>query len=132
MPEEYPNFSLNCSEPIFSPIKCNLQTDVIGISLSCHGIFGFQNITLVLGIYLLVSVHVIMPPGNSCAETDNSQYCVDNSEGQNMIYIVFISVLTSKGTVVCGGIYHLRIGVSEKVLHQEGDNDFCHMVRIRV
>ncbi|HRP89507.1 MAG TPA: choice-of-anchor L domain-containing protein [Edaphocola sp.] len=120
--EEYPNFSSNFSEPTFASTVCDSETDVMGIFLSGPGIQGSKNIALVPGTNLPVGLKTITPPGWACAENeDYSAYYVDNSEGQNVIYNGFTTVLTAKAAVTAGETYHLRIGVADVALHSEVD-----------
>ncbi|HRP89171.1 MAG TPA: choice-of-anchor L domain-containing protein [Edaphocola sp.] len=130
--EEYPNFSPNFSESTFTSTVCDPSTDVMGIFLSGPGIQGSKNIALVPDTDLPVGVNTITPPGWACSEgKDYSQYYVDNSEGQNVIYNGFTTVLTAKSEVIPGETYHLRIGVADVALHEEvGGDDLdygdCH------
>lgn len=92
----------------------------MGIFLSGPGISGEQNIALVPGTDIPVGVNTITPLGWNCnGLPDYSQYYVDNTGGQNVIYNGFTTVLTAQAKVIPGATYHLKIGVADGARHPE-------------
>lgn len=104
--EEYPSF--NCS-PSFN--------DVFGFFLSGPGITGpytggAANIALVPGTNLAVSIANIHGPGGSCGPS-NAEYYVDNSSGTQISLNGFTVVLQARAAVVCGEVYHIKLGIAD-------------------
>lgn len=107
--EEYPGNG--CTEP----------NDVMGIFLSGPGISGYQTLSLVPGTSLPVGVNTVNPLGVNCENNQNySQYYVDNTNGQNVIFDGFTTVLTAWAEVSPCDTYHLRIAVADGAWHDGG------------
>ena len=114
--EEYPDMD----DPAYPSTVCDTPNDVMGIFLSGPGINGEQNIALIPGTDIPVGVNTITPPGWNCpGMPDYSQYYVDNTGGQNVIYNGFTTVLTAQAKVIPGATYHLKIGVADGARHPE-------------
>lgn len=114
--EEYPNMN----DSSYPSTVCDTPNDVMGIFLSGPGITGEQNIALIPGTDIPVGVNTITPPGWNCnGMPDYSQYYVDNTGGQNVIYNGFTTVLTAQAKVIPGATYHLKIGVADGARHPE-------------
>ena len=117
--EEYPNMDSVHRYPSDYPATvCDNATDVMGIFLSGPGIEGLKNIALIPGTDIPVGVNTITPPGMACGSNpDYSQYYVDNSYGENVIYNGFTTVLTAHSAVIPNDTYHLRIVVADGAPH---------------
>lgn len=119
--EEYPNFhpDFPTNSPYFIPTVCDSVTDVMGIFISGPGFNGSENIALIPGTTIPVGINTITPPGWNCpGMPDYSEYYIDNSMGQNVIFNGFTTVLTAKAAVTPGATYRIRIGVAEGALHE--------------
>src|SRR5690554_284394 len=119
--EEYPNFhpDFPTNSPYFIPTVCDSVTDVMGIFISGPGFNGSENIAFIPGTTIPVGINTITPPGWNCpGMPDYSEYYIDNSMGQNVIFNGFTTVLTAKAAVTPGATYRIRIGVAEGALHE--------------
>src|SRR5690625_4488100 len=91
----------------------------MGIFISGPGFNGSENIALIPGTTIPVGINTITPPGWNCpGMPDYSEYYIDNSMGQNVIFNGFTTVLTAKAAVTPGATYRIRIGVAEGALHE--------------
>src|SRR5690554_1752382 len=91
----------------------------MGIFISGPGFNGSENIALIPGTTIPVGINTITPPGWNCpGMPDYSEYYIDNSMGQNVIFNGFTTVLTAKAAVTPGATYHIRIGVAEGAPHE--------------
>ncbi len=105
--EEYPGF--NCS-PNFN--------DVFGFFLSGPGINGpftnnAENIALVPGTNLPVSMaNIHGPEGSGCAPA-NEEYYIHNEGGNTIIFGGYTTVLTARAEVICGETYHIKLAICD-------------------
>jgi len=91
----------------------------MGIFISGPGFNGSENIALIPGTTIPVGINTITPPGWHCpGMPDYSEYYIDNSMGQNVIFNGFTTVLTAKAAVIPGATYRIRIGVAEGARHE--------------
>ncbi len=105
--EEYPNF--NCS-PNYN--------DVFGFFLSGPGITGpytnnADNIALVQGTALPVSIANIHGSENASCTPANQAYYVSNANGTTIALNGFTTVLRAEAAVTCGETYHIKLAIGD-------------------
>jgi gliding motility-associated-like protein len=113
--EEYPNF------------VCSNFNDAFAFFLSGPGISGpyslnSTNIALIPGTTTPVAINTInsgqpgfsgSPGGCPPGGLNNSQYFINNNNGQTVQFNGFTTPLTAKATVQCDQTYHIKIAISD-------------------
>ncbi len=99
--EEYPNYSCN---PSFN--------DAFGFFISGPGITGKQNIALVPGTSIPVSINNIHGATSSCTAV-NAQYYVDNTSGTTIAFNAFTTVLEATSVIEPCKTYHIKLVIAD-------------------
>lgn len=108
--EEYPEF------------VCSDFNDAFAFYISGPGIVGQKNMALIPNSTTPITINTVnggsvgasgsangCPPGG----LSNTQYYVDNTNGQTIQYDGFTTVLTAESKVECGETYHLVIAIAD-------------------
>lgn len=99
---------------------CNANNDVFAFHISGAGIVGNQNIAIIPGTSLPVSVNSVnngnaggfWPPSN-CISLAYSQYFVDHTADTNFIFNGATTVLTASAPTIPCETYHLRFAIAD-------------------
>lgn len=112
--EEYPEF------------VCSSYNDIFGFFISGPGITSTQNIAIIPGTNIPVAINAVNSgnPGananpNSPCNLSYPNYYVDNSNGIDLQYDGFTTLLTAMAVVIPCQTYHLKI-----VIADAGDSDY--------
>jgi gliding motility-associated-like protein len=98
--------------------------DVFGFFISGPGLIGpfaaptgfpngAENIALVPGTTLPITISTIYSAPLQTPPTFNDQYYVDNANNLTQEFNGFTSVLTATSSVQCGELYHIRIAIGD-------------------
>ncbi|MGP8215642.1 MAG: choice-of-anchor L domain-containing protein [Bacteroidia bacterium] len=110
----------------YSLFTCCEENDVFAFFISGPGITGTQNIAVVPGTTIPISISSIN--GNwdtSCEATthrcvgtccsSNPQYYINNTSGTTVGYAGFTTIMKAESPVICGQQYHIKLAIADAV-----------------